>query len=84
MTFFPEKNTYLCTTMAEQDDLLSNLRKTLSEQRIESFHILEELVPLEEQMEYFRYFERLRHKNEPFVRDEEIAPAQDLTAFQLM
>ena len=59
--------------MAEQDDLLSNLRKTLSEQRIESFHILEELVPLEEQMEYFRYFERLRHKNEPFVRDEEIA-----------
>ncbi len=59
--------------MAEQDDLLSNLRKTLSEQRIESFHVLEELVPIEEQMEYFRYFERLRRENKPFVRDEEIA-----------
>ncbi|MDO5664751.1 MAG: hypothetical protein Q4G63_05790 [Bacteroidia bacterium] len=58
--------------MSQQDDLLKNLRQTLSEQGIESFHVLEDLVPIEEQMEYFRYFDRLRRENSPFVRDEEI------------
>ena len=58
--------------MTEQDDLLAKLRHTLNEQGIDSFHILEDLVPIEEQMEYFRYFEKLRRANEPFVRDEEV------------
>lgn len=59
--------------MSQQDDLLKSLRQTLREQGIDSFHVLEELVPIEEQMEYFRYFDRLRRENAPFVRDEEIA-----------
>lgn len=59
--------------MSQQDDLLKNLRQTLSDQGIESFHVLEDLVPIEEQMEYFRYFDRMRRENSPFVRDEEIA-----------
>lgn len=58
--------------MSEQDDLLSRLRQTLREQGIDSFHILEDLVPIEEQMQYFRYFERLRKENAPFVRDDEV------------
>ena len=52
---------------------MAKLRQTLEEQGIDSFHILEDLVPIEEQMEYFRYFERLRGENNPFVRDEEVA-----------
>ena len=59
--------------MNDQEDILGRLRQTLNEQGIDSFHILEELVPIEEQMEYFRYFERLRKENAPFVRDEEIS-----------
>lgn len=59
--------------MSGQDDLLAKLRETLNEQGIDSFHILEELIPIEEQMEYFRYFDRLRIENSPFVRDEEVA-----------
>lgn len=59
--------------MSGQEDLLAKLRQTLNEQGIDSFHILEDLVPLEEQMDYFRYFERLRRENNPFVRDEEIS-----------
>lgn len=59
--------------MSEHDDLLAKLRQTLNEQGIDSFHILEDLVPIEVQMEYFRYFERLRKENNPFVRDEEVA-----------
>lgn len=58
--------------MSEHDDLLSRLRQTLREQGIDSFHILEDLVPIEEQMQYFRYFERLRKENAPFVRDDEV------------
>ena len=58
--------------MSQQDDLLRNLRQTLNAQGIESFHVLEDLVPIEEQMEYFRYFDRMRRENTPFVRDEEI------------
>ena len=59
--------------MSSQDDLLTKLRETLHEQGIDSFHILEELVPIEEQMSYFRYFDQLRKENNPFVRDEEVA-----------
>ncbi len=59
--------------MSDQDDLLAKLRQTLNEQGIDSFHILEDLVPIEEQMEYFRYFDRLRRENSPFVRDDEVA-----------
>lgn len=59
--------------MSEQDDLLAKLRQTLHEQGIDSFHILEDLVPVEEQMKYFRYFERIRKENMPFTRDEEIS-----------
>ncbi len=59
--------------MSGQDDLLAKLRQTLNEQGIDSFHILEDLVPIEEQMDYFRYFDRLRRENNPFVRDEEVA-----------
>ena len=59
--------------MSGQDDLLGKLRQTLNEQGIDSFHILEDLVPIEEQMDYFRYFDRLRRENNPFVRDEEVA-----------
>jgi hypothetical protein len=59
--------------MGEQDDLLAKLRQTLNEQGIDSFHILEDLVPIEEQMEYFRYFDRLRREDTPFIRDEEVA-----------
>lgn len=59
--------------MSNQDDLLAKLRETLNEQGIDSFHILEDLVPIEEQMEYFRYFEKLRKEDAPFVRDEEVS-----------
>jgi hypothetical protein len=56
----------------QEDDLLVQLRQTLTEQGIDTLHILEDLVPLEEQMEYFQYFEELRRKNAPFIRDEEM------------
>lgn len=59
--------------MDKPEDILGRLRQTLNEQGIESFHLLEDLVPIEQQMEYFRYFERLRRENAPFVRDEEIS-----------
>ena len=59
--------------MNEWNNILDKLRATLNNQGIDSFHILEELVPIEEQMEYFRYFDKLRTENEPFVRDDEVA-----------
>jgi hypothetical protein len=59
--------------MSGHDDLLAKLRQTLDEQGIDSFHILEDLVPIEEQMEYFRYFDKLRRENKPFDRDEEVS-----------
>lgn len=71
LALFDRKNISLYS-MSEKDDILGRLRQTLTEQGIESFHILEELVPIEEQMEYFRYFEKLRRDNLPFVRDEEV------------
>ncbi len=64
---------------------MAKLRETLEQQGIDSFHILEDLVPVEVQMEYFRYFERLRRENEPFMRDEEVAllPSKRTTAARL-
>lgn len=59
--------------MSEHNDILANLRKTLAEEGIDSFHILEELVPIEEQMDFFRFFEKVRRENAPFDRDEEIS-----------
>ena len=59
--------------MSNHNDLLAKLRQTLNEQGIDSFHILEELGPIEEQMEFFRYFDRLKRENSPFVRDEEVS-----------
>lgn len=64
---------HIFATMSDHDDLLAKLRQTLNEQGIDSFHILEDLVPIEEQMEYFRYFDRLRRENSPFVRNDEVA-----------
>ena len=58
--------------MNEWNKILDKLRTTINNQGIDSFHILEELVPIEEQMEYFKYFDELRSENKPFVRDEEI------------
>lgn len=58
--------------MSGQDDLLAKLRQTLDEQGIDSFHVLEDLVPIEVQMDYFRYFDRLRTENPTFDRDEEV------------
>jgi len=45
----------------------------MNDEGIDSFHVLEELVPIEEQMEYFRYFENLYQQNDKFDRDEEVA-----------
>ncbi|MDY9918383.1 hypothetical protein PSM36_2568 [Proteiniphilum saccharofermentans] len=59
--------------MSDHNDLLAKLRQTLNEQGIDSFHILEDLVPIEEQMEFFRYFDRLRRENSLFVRDDEVS-----------
>lgn len=67
------KFNFIFATMSNHDDLLAKLRQTLKEQGIDSFHILEDLVPIEVQMDYFRYFDRLRRENSPFVRDDEVA-----------
>lgn len=58
--------------MNEWNKILERLRETINNQGIESFHILEDLVPIEEQMEFFRYFDTLRQANPSFVRDDEI------------
>ena len=59
--------------MKEWNDILDRLKNTLNNQGVESFHILEDLVPIEEQMEYFKYYENLKADNERFVRDDEVA-----------
>jgi|SRR5690554_36875 hypothetical protein len=68
--------------MSEHDDLLERLRQTLNEQGINSFHILEDLVPLDVQMDYFKYFDNLRKEKPTFDRDEEISvlfsPEEDI------
>lgn len=58
--------------MKDWNSILEKLRATIDNQGIDSFHVVEELVPIEEQMEYFNYFDKLNDSNEPFVRDDEI------------
>lgn len=58
--------------MKKWNDILKKLRATINNQGIDSFHILEELVPLEEQAEFFKYFDDLKSKNTSFERDVEI------------
>ena len=58
--------------MKNWNHILDKLRTTINNQGIDSFHVLEELVPVEEQMEYFKYFDELSTKRERFVRDSEI------------
>lgn len=52
--------------------ILDRLRTTINNQGIDSFHVLEELVPIEEQMEYFKYFDELKEKGRKFVPESEI------------
>lgn len=59
--------------MSEHDDLLERLRQTLNQQEIDSFHILEDLVPLDIQMDYFKYFDNLRKEKPSFDKDEEVS-----------
>ena len=59
--------------MSEHDDLLERLRQTLNQKEIDSFHILEDLVPLDIQMDYFKYFDNLRKENPSFDKDEEVS-----------
>jgi hypothetical protein len=59
--------------MSEHDDILERLRQTLNEQGIDSFHILEDLVPLDIQMDYFKYFDILRKEKQTFDREKEAA-----------
>ena len=58
--------------MKNWNNILNNLRANINKQGIDSFHVLEDLVPIEEQMEFFKYFDELKTKNTRFVRDTEI------------
>ena len=58
--------------MKNWDHILDKLRATINNQGIDTFHVLEELVPIEEQTEFFRYFDELNAKKTRFVPDTEI------------
>ena len=58
--------------MKNWNNILNKLRTTINHNGIDSFHILEELVPIEEQMEYFKYFDDLKERDVRFVPDSEI------------
>ena len=58
--------------MKNWNHILDKLRATINHQGIDTFHVLEELVPIEEQMEYFKYFDDLKDRKVTFVRDTEI------------
>ncbi len=58
--------------MSQEEDILKNLRQIIKEQGIDSFHLLEDLVPIEDQMDYFRHYDKVRVENASFDRDEEI------------
>ena len=58
--------------MKNWNNILNNLRANINKQGIDSFHVLEDLVPIEEQMEFFKYFDGLKTRNVRFVRDTEI------------
>ena len=68
--------------MKEWNHILDKLRETINNQGLDSFHILEDLVPLDVQMDYFKYFDNLRKEKPRFNRDEEIAilfsPEEDI------
>lgn len=58
--------------MKNWNNILDKLRTTINNNGIDSFHILEELVPIEEQMEYFKYFDDLKERGVRFEPDTEI------------
>ena len=58
--------------MKNWNNILNKLRATINDNGIDSFHILEDLIPLEEQMEYFKYFDDLKDRDVHFVPDSEI------------
>ena len=58
--------------MKNWNNILDKLRATINKQGIDSFHVLEELIPIEEQMEFFKYFDDLNARKVRFVRDSEI------------
>lgn len=58
--------------MKNWNHILDKLRATINKQGIDSFHVLEELIPIEEQMEFFKYFDDLNARKVRFVRDTEI------------
>lgn len=58
--------------MKNWNHILDKLRTTINNQGIDSFHVLEESVPIEEQMEYFKYYDDLIDRGVRFVPDSEI------------
>ncbi len=58
--------------MNEEEDLLKKLRHIIKEHGIESFHLLEDLIPIEEQMEFFNETDRMASNKVEFDVDEEI------------
>ena len=58
--------------MKNWNKILDKFRTTINNRGIDSFHVLEELVPIEEQMEFFKFFDDLKLKGTKFVRDSEI------------
>ena len=58
--------------MKNWNNILDKLRAIINKQGIDSFHVLEELIPIEEQMEFFKYFDDLNARKVRFVRDSEI------------
>lgn len=58
--------------MKNWNHILNKLRSTINEQGIDSFHVLEDLIPIEEQMEFFKFFDDLKDRETKFVRDSEI------------
>lgn len=58
--------------MENWNNILDKLRATANKQGAETLHILEEQIPMEEQMEYFAYFDQLRRKKTRFKVDTEI------------
>lgn len=58
--------------MKNWNNILNKLRTTINNNGIDSFHVLEELVPIEEQMEYFKYFDDLKERGVRFVPESEI------------
>lgn len=58
--------------MKKWNNILNKLRSTINKQGVDTFHILEEQIPIEEQMEYFTYFDDLRAQKTRFDVDTEM------------